>query len=420
MKNYKELFPFFKNNPGAVYLDSACMGLKPQKVINSINNYYTKFSSCSGRAAYSLSNDLHYKIEDARDNLRKLINAKSKKELIFTRNTSESINILANIFPFEKGDRVIITEKEHNSNHCVWKELSNQEKIRLTILDVNEDNTFNMEFLEEQLKKGDVKLVSVIHVSNLDGIKNPVKEITEIAHKYGAYVLIDAAQSVPHIPVDVQDINADFMAFSIHKMYGPTGMGILYVKSQLFDKLSLYNVGGDTIRNTFIKKMPEYKSFPYRYEAGLQNYAGMLGAGSAVEFINEITYEEIEKRTNYLNLKFREFLKNYEEIFIIGDTDKKDSLTGITTFFIKKFTLTNEKDVCIGKRFNEEYNIMLRTGYFCVNPYFDNREQKGMIKKVWFPAIRVSFNFYNDEEDLSIIEKAIKYTLNNLKEWPIL
>lgn len=421
MKNYKKYFPFFKNNPKKVYLDSACMGLKPYTVIKSINEYYLKYSICAGRSTYKLSKDLEEKLDISREKIAKLINAKSKREIVWTKNTTESINILAKSFRFEKDKkRVIITEKEHNSNHCVWKELSKKGIINLTILDVNKDNTFNLEMLEEQLKKGDVGIVSTVHISNLDGIENPIKKISELTHKYGAYLLIDAAQSVPHTKVDVSKNSIDFLAFSIHKLYGPTGLGVLYVKSELFDKLDLYNVGGDTIRNTFIDKDPEYRTYPYKYEAGLAYFSGIYGVSSVVDFINKIGYQNMEERINLLNNRFRQFLKQFEEIKIIGDIESEDKIKGITTFFIKKFTRFSENDPTIGEKLDKKYNILLRTGFFCVNPYFDNREKRGEINPIYYPAIRASFGFYNDEEDLEKLEKSIKGILNSLKGWPTL
>ncbi|HAF08182.1 MAG: Cysteine desulfurase [candidate division TA06 bacterium 32_111] len=420
MKDYKKYFPFFKYNPKKVYLDSACMGLKPYKLIESINEYYLKYSICAGRSTYRLSKELEERLDISREKISKLINAKSKREIVWTRNTTESINLFARSFKYEKDRRrVIITEKEHNSNHCVWKELSKKGIIELTILDSNRDNTFNLNILEDQLKKGDVILVSTVHVSNLDGIENPIKKIADLSHKYGAYIFIDAAQSVPHTKVDVVENSIDFMAFSIHKIYGPTGLGVLYVKNDLFDKIDLYNVGGDTIKNTFILKDPEYRTYPYRYEAGLANFSAIYSVSSIVDFVEKIGYENIEKRVNYLNNLFRKFLKNYEEIKIIGDTDDRN-VKGITTFFIKKFTRFSEDEETIGEKFDRKYGILLRTGFFCVNPYFDNRERKGEINPLHYPAIRASFGFYNDEDDLEKLEKSIKSILKSLKGWPTL
>lgn len=419
MKNYKYLFPFYKKHPDAVYLDTACMGLKAEPVISSIDDYYMNYSVCAGRAPYRLSVELTDKLERSREKLASLINARSRREIVFTRNTSESINMLANAFPFKKGDRVVITDKEHNSNHCVWKELQKKGMINLTILEVNDDNTFPLDRFTDILSKGDTALVSVVHISNLDGIENPVEDIVTASHKFGAKVLIDAAQSVPHTYVDVQKTGADFMAFSIHKIYGPSGMGILYVRNEHFAELSLYNVGGDTIRNTYIKKDTEYRSYPYSYEAGLQDFAGMLASGAAADFVMEIGYEAIEERTDTLNRKFREFIRQFDEISIIGDADI-DKVKGITTFLIRKFTRMNESDITIGERMDRDFEIMLRTGFFCVNPYFDGRERTGKINPAHYPPIRVSFGFYNDENDLDKVQTAVKEILYDLKEMPVI
>jgi len=419
MKDYKNLFPFYSKHKNSVYLDTACMGLKPYKVADSIKEYYEDYSICAGRAPYSISKELTDRLELSREKIASLINARSRREIIFTRNTSESINLLANIFPFKSGDRVIITDKEHNSNHCVWKELEKKGVIRLSILDVNDDNTFPLGEFSDLISKGDTALVSTVHISNLDGIVNPIEKIIELSHKFGAKVLIDAAQSVPHTRLDSQKTNADFIAFSIHKIYGPTGMGVLYVRNEHFKNLSLYNVGGDTIRNTYVKKDTEYRSYPYTYEAGLQDFAGMLASGAAVDFVNEIGYDEMEQRIDALNNDFRKFIKEFEEVSVIGDTDLS-LVKGITTFFIKKFTRMSENDVTIGEKLDNKFNILVRTGFFCVNPYFDNRERKGLINPIHYPAIRISFGFYNDDEDLDKLKFAVRQILEELKELPII
>lgn len=417
--DYKKLFPFYESNPSAVYLDTACMGLKPKKVIDAIGEYYTKYSTCAGRAPYALSQELTTRIEDSRQSVASLINARSRREIIFTRNTSESLNLLANIFPFGDKERVIITEKEHNSNHCVWKELEKKGRISLTILDVNDDNTFNLQRLEDELRKGGVALVSVIHISNLDGIENPISEICSLSHSYGALVAVDGAQSVPHCSVDVRKTDMDFLAFSMHKVYGPTGIGILYVKNEHFKDLSLYNVGGDTIRNTYIERETEYRSYPYRYEAGLQDFANLYALKSACDFVNEIGYDKMEERIEPLNCEFRDFLRKHEEVSIIGDCDMA-CVKGITTFVIRKFTRFSEKEPSVGELLDRKYSIMLRTGFFCVNPYFDSRERRKKINPAHYPPIRVSFGFYNDRRDLDVLKEGFSEIFDSLKEWPVI
>ncbi|MDD3804006.1 MAG: aminotransferase class V-fold PLP-dependent enzyme [bacterium] len=417
--DYKKLFPFYDNNPGSVYLDTACMGLKPRKVIDSITRYYTHYSVCAGRAPYALSRELSDGIEESRSSVASLINARSRREIIFTRNTSESINILANIFPFKDRKRVIITEKEHNSNHCVWKKLEEEKRIKLTILDVNDDNTFNLQLFEDEMKKNDVALVSLVHISNLDGIENPIKDIAEITHRHNGLLLVDGAQSVPHARVNVQELGIDFFAFSMHKVYGPTGIGILYVRNEHFRDLALYNVGGDTIRNTYINKKTEYRSYPYRYEAGLQDFANIYACKSACEFVNEIGYEAMEERIEPLNCEFREFLRKFGEIQIIGDCDIS-CVKGITTFVIKKFTRLSEKNSTVGEILDRDHRIMLRTGFFCVNPFFDNRERKKLLNPAHYPPIRVSFGFYNDKSDLDILKNGLTEIIDSIKDWPVI
>jgi len=387
MKNLTEARKDFKILEGGgdmatVYFDSACMSLKPNQVVEAMNDYYFDFTACGNRGVYKFAEKVTKKVEETRQLVAEFINAESEDEIIFTRNTTEGINLLANSFGFKKGDVVLITDKEHNSNLVPWLVLRDKIGIEVKVLPSKEDNTFDLEKFSE-LVKG-VKLVSMGYTSNLDGVTNPVKEIIEIAHKNGALVFLDAAQSVPHRKVDVRDLDVDFMAFSGHKMLGPTGTGIFYGKEKLLENLSPFLVGGDTVEYTTYE---DYKMLPLpeKFEAGLQDYAGIIGLGEAVRYLNDLDFSEIEKHELKLNKYISDELSKFPQIKIIGPRDPA-LRSGIINFYIDgvdmhKFALMLDNMA----------NICIRSGQHCVHSWFHNRKIAN--------SARVSLYFYNTMEE---------------------
>jgi cysteine desulfurase/selenocysteine lyase len=273
-----------------VYFDSACMSLKPNSVVEAMNEYYFEFPACTGRSSHKLGDRATKKIKEARQLLAKFINATSDKEIIFTRNTTEGINLLVNSFSFKKDDVVLITDKEHNSNLVPWLRLKEKIGIVLKIIPSNDDGTFNLENFKKQVVGA--KFVSIVHTSNLDGVTNPAKEIIEIAHSAGALVFLDAAQSIAHQKIDVKKLDVDFLAFSGHKMLGPTGTGVFYGKQKLLEDLSPFLVGGDTVLSSTYDSY-EMLPIPEKFEAGLQDYAGIIGLGEAVKYLSKLDFEEV-------------------------------------------------------------------------------------------------------------------------------
>jgi cysteine desulfurase/selenocysteine lyase len=373
-----------------VYFDSACMSLKPNSVVEAMNEYYFEFPACTGRSSHKLGDRATKKIKEARQLLAKFINATSDKEIIFTRNTTEGINLLVNSFSFKKDDVVLITDKEHNSNLVPWLRLKEKIGIVLKIIPSNDDGTFNLENFKKQVVGA--KFVSIVHTSNLDGVTNPAKEIIEIAHSAGALVFLDAAQSIAHQKIDVKKLDVDFLAFSGHKMLGPTGTGVFYGKQKLLEDLSPFLVGGDTVLSSTYDSY-EMLPIPEKFEAGLQDYAGIIGLGEAVKYLSKLDFEEVAEHEYKLNKYITEELQKFPQIKIIGPIDPS-LRSGIVNFYIEN---TDMHKFAI--MLSEMANISIRSGQHCVHSWFAS-------KKIYNSA-RISFYIYNTKEEVEIFIKNL-------------
>lgn len=378
-----------------IYFDSACMSLKPGQVIDAMNDYYLNFPACAGRSSHKLSNIATKKVKESRNLIAKFINAKSEDEIIFTRNTTEGINLFANSIGLKKDDIVLIGDKEHNSNLVPWLLLRDKLGIVVKIIPSNEDGSFSQENLLQMISGA--KIVSIVHTSNLDGVTNPIKEIIEIAHKNNALVFLDGAQSVAHKKMDVRDLDVDFMAFSGHKMLGPTGTGVLYGKALLLEKLEPFIVGGDTVE---FSTYDSYKMLPVpeKFEAGLQDYAGIIGLGEAVKYLSQFDFSDIKEHELKLNTYITEELKKIPKIKIIGPTDPKYR-SGIINFYIEGVDMHK-----FAIMLDEMANIEIRSGQHCVHSWFND-------KKILNSA-RVSLYIYNTMEEaesfINNLNKIIK------------
>jgi cysteine desulfurase/selenocysteine lyase len=394
VKKIRQDFPLLNrkiNGQPIIYFDNACMTLKPKQVIDAMNDYYYNYSACAGRSIHKLGSEVTIRYNDARNKIRKFINAKETNEIIFTKNTTESINLLARSLRLEKGDIVLTTDREHNSNLIPWHIQKELRGIDHRVVKSNEDNSFNLERFEN-LMSDKVKLVSMVHTSNLDGYTIPAREIIKIAHDYGALVLLDGAQSASQISIDVQDLDVDFFAFSIHKMLGPTGIGVLYGKYDLLKNLEPFIVGGNTVEKSTYDSHDLLDS-PEKFEAGLQNYAGAIGAGAAAEYIMKIKKENISEHINRLNSYISSEIIDIPGISIIGPADPA-LRGGIISFNIENYEPHN---IAV---FLDEANIMVRSGVFCVHSWFNEHNVKG--------AVRVSLFFYNTIEECKILIDKIK------------
>ena len=383
-----------------IYLDNACMSLKPKQVIDKINDYYLNFSGCAGRSVHKIATQVTLAVDEARMKLQRLINAKNQTEIIFTRNTTESINMVAHGLDFEPGDRVLITDHEHNSNLVPWIFLRDQKGITLDIVPSNSDNTFNLETFESMMDSN-VKLVSMIHTANLDGHTNPAAEIIKIAHDYDALVLLDGAQSAPHRPIDIEQLDVDFFAFSVHKMCGPTGMGVLYGKQSLLEELPPFITGGSTVNRTTYTTI-EFLPPPEKFEAGLQNYAGIIGAGAAAEYLQNIGLANIREHNIKLNKILTNGLSHRNEISIIGPKDPK--LRGCA------FSFNIDGIDChdVAMMLDQMGNIMIRSGMHCAHAWFDKHNING--------SARAAVYLYNTEDEMRFFCEKIEEIIESFNK----
>lgn len=424
----RECFPVLNrrvNGKSIVYLDSACMALKPQAVMDAVLSYYRDFPACGGlgRSDHALGREVDRQVFEAREKVRRFINARPctdeyasrtpSKEIVFTRNATEAINLVAHSFPLTPGAVVLTTDREHSSNLCPWKDLETEGKIRHRWVPSRADETFDLEAYEAILKQENVELVSMVHVSNLDGSAIPAAEVIRLAHDHGARVLLDGAQSVPHFPIDVQELDVDFLAFSIHKLCGPTGVGILYGKEELLNAPDFrpFLTGGDTIADAWLDRPPEYLDSPFCFEAGLQDYAGIVGAGAAIDFVQDIGMENIRQHVHDLNVYLSGQLVPFaDEVQILGPHDPALRHGILTLCFRRRgmVSLFDEDITGAGNILDHQDNIMVRTGEFCVHSWFHMR-RLGRERE----RLRVSLYAYNTREECDIFVTALRRLLES-------
>lgn len=378
-----------------IYFDNACQTLRPLSAINAVNDYYQKYSACGGRSIHRLGEKVTQNCEEARVAVARLINAKKKEEIIFTRNTTEGINLVAKSLELKQGDVVLTTDKEHNSNLIPWQIAARKSGIIHKIVPSQKDNTFDLpkfkELMEELQDK--IKLVSVVDTSNLDGVTNPIQEIIKIAHQYGAKVLLDAAQAVPHRKIDVSKLDVDFLAFSGHKILGPSGMGVLYGKHHLLEEMEPFIVGGETVEYSTYeghKLLPP----PEKFEAGLQDYAGIIGLGEAAKYLGKIGFKDIAEQDYKLNKFITEQIVEIPKLKVIGPLDPA-LRSGIISFYMEGIE-SHE----IALMLDETNNIMIRSGQHCVHSWFASRGIQD--------SARVSLYFYNTIEEAQVFIESLK------------
>lgn len=399
----REDFPVLKreiNGKPIIYFDNACQTLKPLQVINAMNQYYYEFSACGGRSAHRLGVEVTMRCDEAREKVQRFLNASSPREIVFTKNSTESINTVARGLELKEGDIVITTDKEHNSNFVPWQVLKREKGILHLIVKSNDDGTFNIESFEESMSKR-VKLVSMSHTSNLDGVTIPAEDVIKIAHDYNALVMLDGAQSAPHRRVDVKRMDVDFFALSVHKMCGPTGMGILYSKEEWLEQLKPLTTGGGAVEMVEYEKVKFLKA-PEKFEAGLQNYAGIIGTGSAIDYLEKIGMDNIERHEIKLNRIITKEMESIQRVKLLGP--KEPMLRGGNISF--NVDGMNAHDVAM--LFDGLSNVMLRSGMQCVHAWFDAHNIKG--------SVRASVYIYNTEEECKIFIDTLKKIAENFSQ----
>lgn len=387
------------NGRPVVYLDSACMALKPRQVIDAMNEYYEKYPACGGRSIHKFGEEASNAYSAARRKFSRFVNAAEEAECIWTRNATESLNIVASSVHLPKGSKIITTSLEHHSGSLPFVERAKRDGLTIEIVKAKNDGTFDIEDWKNAIDKK-TSLISIVHSSNVTGTVTPLKEIVEIAHDRGALVMSDDAQYAPHHPLDVQEEDVDFSAISVHKMCGPTGMGVLYGKMEHLRSMNMFLYGGDTVSDVRFEKgkiVPKYLPPPEKFEAGLQNYAGAIGAGAAAEYLQTIGMHEIEKHERALLEIAVKRLLEMDHVHILG-TDNISIKTGLVTFSVD--TVPSAHDVATF--LNDEFNVMVRSGWHCVGPFHYQMNidpKKG--------TARASFYIYNNTDDVKALLEGL-------------
>jgi len=381
-----------ENGHPLVYLDNGATSQKPLCVIESIDTYYRLQNANVHRGVYGLSERATELYEGARETARTFLNARSTKEVVFVRGTTEAINLVAQSWArvnLKEDDEVIVTEMEHHSNIVPWQLLREQLGIRLTVLRINQKGEVCLNALKGLVSKK-TKLLAVTHMSNALGSINPIKKMVEIAHSVGAKVLVDGAQATPHMAVDVQDLDCDFYALSGHKMYGPTGIGILYAKEALLEAMPPYQGGGDMIYSVTFEKT-EYNVLPYKFEAGTPHIAGAIGLAAAMDFLNEIGLDRIAAYEAELLTYATEQLKQIEGLRIIGEAEHKG---GVISFIVKDI---HPHDMAT---LMDQDGVAVRASHHCAMPVMQHFN---------VPAtVRASFGVYNSFSDIDRLAYSIE------------
>jgi len=383
----REDFPILKD---IVYLDSASTSLTPVQVIEAMNDYYFNYNANTGRGTYKIAIKASNKLEQARGKIADFINSKVK-EVVFTKNTTEAINLVANGLKFEKGDNILVSNIEHHSNLVPWMNLKNQ-GVELKIAPVGEDFAVNPDDIEKLIDEN-TKLIAITHLSNVFGSLQDIEAISKIARENNIYFLVDGAQSIGHIPIDMKKINCDFMAFPGHKgLLGPLGTGFLYLKEEIANDLFPTNLGGGTITNINNDEFT-LEEIPLRFEGGTQNIPGIIGLGRAIEYINELKIENINKYSNKLTKKLYEILSSIDNVNVFGNPNNIHNTVS--------FNLKNLSPYDVSKILDETANICLRSGQHCSIPSIRKiNTEEG--------TLRASVHCYNNEEDLDKLHDALK------------
>jgi cysteine desulfurase/selenocysteine lyase len=400
--SFIEDFPILKrevNGHKLVYLDNAASAQKPKQVVQAIENYYFNEHSNVHRGVHYLSQLATEKYEGARERMRRFINASSTKEIIFTKGCTDGINLVAAAFckaHLKEGDEVLITEMEHHSNIVPWQMACADKGAKLVVSKVKEDGSMDMDDFKSKLSDR-TKLVSVVHISNALGTINPAKEIVAEAKKFGAYTLIDGAQAAPHGGIDVRDIDCDFYVFSGHKMYGPTGSGILYGKESVLENMPPYQGGGEMIKTVTFEKTT-YNELPFKFEAGTPNMAAAIGLAAAADFMEDFGIDKISEIENGLLAYATERLSEIDGLRIIGTAAQKASVVS----FVVEGTHPSDIGAIVDK-----LGIAVRTGHHCTQPLMDKFGLPG--------TCRASFAAYNTIEEIDLLTEGVKRAVNMLR-----
>lgn len=402
--NIKQDFPIFYNRKIS-YLDSGATTQKPSQVINALNKFYENYNANPHRGAYSLSIEATEIYESTRAKIAKFINAKHPEEVIFSKNASESLNLIAYSYGLDNlknGDDVVLSIMEHHSNLVPWQYVTKKTGSNLKYMYINNEYEISKEEIESKITEN-TKIVGITHVSNVLGTINNVKEIIKYAHKKGAIVIVDASQSIPHMKIDVQDLNADFLVFSGHKMLAPLGIGVLYGKREILNQMNPFIMGGDMIEYVY-EQETTYAPLPNKFEAGTQNVEGVIGLGAAIDYIENLGYENIEQIETKLVKYARSELSKLEFLDIYM-TPNESNHSSVISFNIKG---VHPHDVA---SILDSEGVCVRSGNHCAQP---------LLRYLGFDSTcRASFYIYNTQEDVDNLVKALIKAYDMFKKYII-
>ena len=399
IENIKKEFPIFDNkihNNDLVYLDSANSSQKPQSVIDRVNDFYAKEFSNVGRSVHYLAVAATNLYETTRSSVQKYINAKDKNEIVFTKGATEAINLVANTFGqkyLKEGDEILITELEHHSNYVPWHFLRKSKGIKIEFAEINDEGEITIESIEKKITPK-TKLIAITHLSNVTGAILPIKEIIELAHSKDIAVLVDGCQSAPHLKLDMQDLDCDFYAISCHKMYGPTGLGILYAKKKWLEELPPYQGGGGMIKEVKRDSI-SYGDLPNKYEAGTMATAQVIAFDQSIKFLEKIGIENIVKHEKELIEYGQEILRKNNSVELIGNPKNKGAVLSFTIKSVHPHDIATILD---------EDGVAIRAGHHCCQILHD--------KLGISASARASLGVYNTKDDLDQLNSSI----NNCKK----
>ncbi|MCP8308813.1 MAG: cysteine desulfurase [archaeon] len=382
----------FKGKP-LIYLDNAATSQRPNQVVDAMNKYYQVYNATIHRCVYKLGEEATNAYEEAREKVAKFINA-NPEEIIFVRNATEAINLVAYSWGrsnIREGDKILLTLMEHHSNIVPWQLLAKEKKAHLEFVDIDDEGLLKIDDFEKFMNE-EIKFMGLVHASNVLGTINPVKEMVNYAHKNGALVLVDAAQSVPHMPVDVHEIGCDFLAFSGHKMLGPTGIGVLYGKRELLEKMNPFLGGGDMIREVHLREA-SWDDLPWKFEAGTSNVAGAIGLGAAVDYLNKIGMKNVREHEKELTKYALDKIVEIKGIRIYGPKDI-NVRGGVISFNLGDIHPHDLASIL------DDEGIAIRAGHHCAQPLMERLGVNG--------TARASFYIYNTEGEVDSLVNSLE------------
>ena len=389
----REQYPILKRNIEGrplVYLDNAATSQTPRCVVETITDMYYKHKANVHRGVHTISQEATDMMEQTREKVRQFINAKSTNEIIFTRGTTEAINLVASSYgdSLFTGDEIVLTVMEHHSNIVPWQLLQRNKRLKIYVVPIDKKGNLDMNVYEDLFTEN-IRFVAVTHVSNVLGTINPVKQIIEIAHRQGIPVLVDGAQAAPHLKIDVQDLDADFYCFSSHKMYGPAGVGVLYGKENLLNRMVPYQGGGEMIGNVSFEKTT-FAELPFKFEAGTPDFVGIAAFGAAIDYINSLGIDNIAAHEQLLLDAATSQLMEIEGMRIFGTSENKE---GVISFLVNDI---NSYDMGL---LLDKLGIAVRTGHHCAQPLMKRLGVTG--------TVRASFALYNTLEEVTAFTQAV-------------